>query len=217
MSEIKETKGGAVEPQAPDFTTERFYVEHVHQHGRDMLIRHVRRYKWAATHLKQGANVLDIGCGSGYGDFILLGKAAHVLGMDMDGKAIDYAATKARLHGNGHLSYLQHDVTQPVANSSVKFDAIVCIEMFEHVSIEDQAQLLQNVTKWMEPGGVFLMTTPEKGQARMTEHHVNELTRSELDALLSVAFDDITYDDPAKFGLPDNFILAVCRSKEVSE
>lgn len=217
MSENNETKAGPVRPKAPEFTTERFYVEHVHRHGRELLMRHVRRYKWAMSYVPRGARVLDVGCGSGYGDFILLNSASHVVGVDIDPDAIEYAKTKARLQKEPRLEYACEDMTQEAGDGAMQFGAVVCIEMFEHVDLEAQAQLLQNVSKWLKPGGVFVMTTPEKGQGAMTKHHVHEVTRSELDAMLSVVFDDVAYDDPAKFGLPDNFILAVCRNQGVRE
>ena len=67
-------------PNVP-FTKERFYMDHVGGHGIPALRRHVNRYKWAASHVPQGSSVLDAGCGSGYGDHILLNMAATVSGV----------------------------------------------------------------------------------------------------------------------------------------
>lgn len=199
----------------PEFTTERFYLEHSLKHGIPALHRHINRYKWAASRVPAGARVLDIGCGSGYGDFILITKAASVFGIDRDSTAIEYATRKAKERVEKRISYGVLDASEPVGEDVKKFGAVVCIEMIEHVNAEAQAALLKNAVTMLEPGGVFILTTPEKGTETMTWHHVRELSRSELDSMLAPYFDHIEYDDPIKYGIPDNFILAVCRKAGV--
>ena len=51
---------------------------------------HLKRYEFARPYCA-GADVLDAGCGVGYGTAHLAEEARHVLGVDRSEEAIDYA------------------------------------------------------------------------------------------------------------------------------
>jgi 2-polyprenyl-3-methyl-5-hydroxy-6-metoxy-1,4-benzoquinol methylase len=197
---------------APEFTTERFYPDHVAQHGIAALHRHVNRYKWAASLLPPQAVVLDVGCGSGYGDFILLNRAKKVMGIDVAADAVAYAQAKAAKHKEKRLVYAVADVARlgfPTAGGP--FDAVVCIEMIEHVDAEAQEKTLAAVANNLKDDGVFIMTTPDKGGTPTTRHHVREMDKNEFGDLLSRHFEQVLFDEPEPHGIPKNFVLAVCR------
>src|SRR3990167_10024756 len=133
---MMEAHGGVMQTAGvnkPRFTTERFYVDHVGQHGIGSLKRHINRYKWAASHLENGWEVLDVGCGSGYGDPILLNVAQSVVGADPSEEAINYAERKAEKTkiAPSRLRYETADIL--FAGTGRTFDACVCIEVIEHV------------------------------------------------------------------------------------
>lgn len=192
------------------FTTERFYMDHADKHGEDCLKRHVNRYKWAASCLEEGDAVLDVGCGSGYGDAILMGKASSVVGVDKEKEAIDYAKNALRERKENRIRYIQKDILHGIAADG--FSAAVCLEMIEHVDREDQMIVLNNIYLALNPGGLLLISTPRKGTEALTEFHKHELTREDfVDVLETSGFKVEGMDDPAQFGVPLSFMLARCR------
>ena len=193
-------------------TRERLYLEHILFHGPGTVRRHVNRYKWAAGHLLKGDSVLDSACGSGYGDYILMGVAREVVGIDRDADAIHYAKWKRQTQNQSRLSYFQMDLAhlEGVFQPN-EFDAIVCIETIEHLDETGQHDFVRQAVRLLKPGGRFIVTTPEKGDAKMTEFHEREFTRTDFIGFLSRYFKDVSFDTPAQFGVPHNFLLAVCR------
>lgn len=200
------------ENETPKFTTERFYVEHILKHGMASLKRHINRYKWAASHLQNGWRVLDIGCGSGYGDPILLNVCQEVVGIDKSEEAINYANRKAvKMKYGERLKYSIIDVKDINGDESfAKFDAIVCIEMIEHIAKDEQYALLNSIKKRMKHDSLLLITTPIKGTNKVTEYHVHEMTKNEFGTLLDQHFESVKFDDSLKFGIPAGFVLAIC-------
>lgn len=196
----------------PAFTKERFYVDHIGQHGVPALQRHVNRYKWAASHLENGWRVLDIGCGSGYGDPILLNVCDSVTGIDVNEEAIEYARWKAQsVSLDSRLNYgvCALDAISPNTVGQ-RYDAAVCIEVIEHVSLVTQHAFMAHLKTVLAAPGRLLITTPVKGSEPMTEFHVSEFTPEHFRSFLLEYFYEVGFDDPKAFGIPENFILANC-------
>ena len=193
------------------FTTERFYMDHVDRHGLALLKRHVNRYKWATSNIPQGARVIDAGCGSGYGDHILRTRASEVLAIDVSEEAINYAKWKAAEIGDKGIMYVRDDLQDfPVPH--VQFDAAVCIEVIEHVGEKAQEEILHRLAASLTDAGVLMITTPIKqGEEKLTEFHEHEFSTEEFKAFLGRRFYSVAFDDAKKFGIPEHFMLAVCR------
>lgn len=189
------------------FTKERFYMEHADRHGAASLERHLARYRWAAALLNKGASVLHAGCGSGYGDDILLEKAASVTSVDMSQEAVEYAKRENR----SDATYIQADLR--TLNLSTRFDAVVCIEVIEHVGESDQIKILDVLASHLKDGGVLFITTPERSATGpRTEFHDHEFSRPEFGAFLAGRFNNVAFSDPADFPhIPPDFVLAVCQ------
>lgn len=213
-----------VHPSVPQFTTERFYTEHTNQHGILMLERHLNRYKWALRYLKAQNDVLDAGCGSGYGDHILINGCRTVFGIDKSSEAIQYARRKAKKLGvhEGRLTYAREDLANLKKFESIKlhFHVVVCIEVIEHLDELEQHAFMEGVRQLIKPEGIMLVTTPEIGNSPMTEHHKHEFTRGQFERFLSEYFSNVKFDDPiankiqrvTRDGIESNFILASCSS-----
>lgn len=201
--------------QTVQFTTERFYMEHTLQHGPAALKRHVNRYKWAASHLDSSMLVLDAGCGSGYGDHILAEKCAGVMGVDKSREAIEYAEGKAADVENERLTYEVQDLAA-LELPQRRFDAAVCIEVIEHLTGGDQIRFLTRLRWALKDGGMLLITTPRKHEdGPMTHYHLCEMNEKQFKGLLLDFFAQIEFDDPAKFNIPENFMLAVCHGVRI--
>ncbi len=165
-----------------EFTGERFTPECV----REIRYEHLHRYAWAQR-LVAGLDVLDAACGEGYGSSILAGSASSVLGADLDQQSIDHARRRYRAP---NLGYRQADCTAlPLAENS--FDAVVSFETLEH--LEAQQALMTEFRRVLKPGGFLLLSSPDrKTYSDQTgfdnPHHVRELYREELEALLKAHF-----------------------------
>ena len=166
------------------FTGERFTPECV----REIAHEHWHRYAFART-LASGRRVLDAACGEGYGSALLAAAGARVLGVDVDPATIAHART--RYAGLDGLRFEVGDATALDALPDATFDLIVSFETLEHV--HDQDRLLDGFARLLAPGGVLLVSTPDKGEytdrsGEVNPHHVRELYRDEFEALLAARF-----------------------------
>lgn len=166
------------------FTGERFTPECV----REIWYEHMHRYAYAAQ-FTAGKRVLDAACGEGYGSALLAQSAASVLGVDIAVDTIDHA--RARYADAPGLRFLQADVTALDALPDASFDVIVSFETLEHVHA--QARMVAGFRRLLAPGGLLLISSPDKRtysdlRDYHNEFHVRELYRDELESLLKAQF-----------------------------
>ena len=166
-----------------EFTGERFTPECV----REIWYEHWHRYafarRWAA-----GRRVLDVACGEGYGAALLAGVAASVTGADLNAAAVAHARTR---YPGGNLRFIEADATNLSALPAQSFDLITSFETLEHVAAQDA--LLAGCARLLAPGGMLMVSTPDKRQYTdatgvANPHHVQELYREEFEALLARHF-----------------------------
>jgi ubiquinone/menaquinone biosynthesis C-methylase UbiE len=151
---------------------------------------HLHRYIWAATLVKD-KRVLDLASGEGYGSALLARQASHVCGVDIDDAAIRHASTR---YSKANLQFVKGSITNVPIPENQSFDVIVCFEAIEH--IEDHEALLSEVKRLLKPGGIFIVSTPNKEYEDDEEEnpfHVKELTFQEFDALLTGHFAHVNY------------------------
>jgi SAM-dependent methyltransferase len=93
--------------------------------GTQVMVPHAMRYAWALQWCYQ-KQVADLGCGVGYGSFMLSWMAKHVIGVDIDIYSIQYAG---RNFSRPQVSFEQGDVTTAIPPA----DVYVCFECLEHL------------------------------------------------------------------------------------
>jgi SAM-dependent methyltransferase len=72
------------------------------------------------------------------------------------------------------------------------FDVVTCFETIEHVTGDAQRNLLAELARVLRPGGLLLLSSPNRGQYPPgNPHHLRELTADELRALLSELFANV--------------------------
>lgn len=88
-------------------------------------------------YVSQGDNVLDVGCGLGYGMNILSIKAGAVRGLDVDQRSVDFC--KQSLIGKNPklLSVDLYDGYQ-TSFKDKEFDVVTCVDVLEHVKDYDR-------------------------------------------------------------------------------
>lgn len=164
------------------FTGERFTPECV----REIWYEHWHRYVFALP-LARGKRVLDAACGEGYGSAMLADVANSVTGLDVDEATVIHARKRYGRHDN--LVFRQSSVTA-VDAPDASFDLIVSYETVEHLL--EQEQMLDEFRRLLAPGGVLLMSSPDRERYNQgvaaNPHHVRELSQDEFLALLSPRF-----------------------------
>jgi SAM-dependent methyltransferase len=105
--------------------------------------------------LRAGADVADIGCGSGHAINVMAQAfpASRFTGIDFSDEGLAVGAAEAKSLGLTNATFVAADVTN--LDSAETYDVITVFD-----AIHDQAQparVLQNIYRALRPGGVFLM------------------------------------------------------------
>lgn len=172
-------------PSEIEFTGERF----VPGVAGEIEYEHVHRYAFAARHVA-GRRVLDAACGEGYGSALLARTAATVAGVDIDAATLGHAAARYRALGN--LAFHRASVAElPFRDGS--FDVVVSFETIEHLDGADQPRMLAEFARVLAPGGLLILSAPNRPEYSEKRGHVNpfhrrEHDRAELDALVAAQF-----------------------------
>ena len=147
---------------------------------------HYHRY-YMARDLCDGRDVLDIASGEGYGAALLAGVATSVIGVDVDHASVAHARANYLF---ANLQFLQGDaLAVPLLDACV--DVVVSFETIEHVP--DQARFIGEVKRVLRPGGIFVVSTPDRAVysaagSDPNPYHVLELTDPEFRLLLATSF-----------------------------
>jgi len=129
-----------------------------------------------------GRDVLEAGCGEGYGADLIAGIARRVTGLDYDESAVAHVRARyprVDMH-HGNLAEL------PLADESV--DVVVNFQVIEH--LWDQGKFVGECRRVLHPGGVLLMSTPNRitfspgRDTPLNPFHTRELNAQELTELL---------------------------------
>lgn len=157
-------------------------------HGQ-IEIEHLHRY-FLAREACRGRDVLDLACGEGYGSALMAQTARSVVGVDVSAEAIAFAQ-EGYLRDN--LRFLLGDGRQiPIADASV--DVVASFETLEH--LYEQEQLLAEFRRVLRPGGLLLISTPDRtvyspDGSVPNPHHVRELDLAEFHGLLRSVFPEV--------------------------
>lgn len=149
---------------------------------RPLAYEHLHRYAIACG-LARDKRVLDIACGEGYGANLLANYATQVTGVDIAADAIAHATAR---YSRPNLQFLTGDCTAiPVADHSV--DLVASFETIEH--LENHAAFLREIERVLAPGGVLVISSPDKAayanaSAAPNPFHLRELTHRDFGDLL---------------------------------
>lgn len=128
-------------------------------------------------------DVLEAGCGEGYGADLIAAVAQSVVAVDYDAATVTHVRARyPRVRTvEGNLASL------PIPDNSV--DVVVNFQVIEH--LWDQLQFVQECRRVLRPGGLLLMSTPNRitftpgSDTPLNPFHTRELNAAELTALLT--------------------------------
>jgi SAM-dependent methyltransferase len=149
-------------------------------------LEHVHRYLFARRFCR-GLDILDAASGEGYGSALLGQVARRVTGVEKQEAA---AAHASAAYGSDTVRFLVGDCLDlPLPDASV--DVYVSFETLEHV--EAHERLLDEAARVLRPGGLLVISTPDRRvyseeAGRENPFHLRELDRAEFEALLRTRF-----------------------------
>jgi ubiquinone/menaquinone biosynthesis C-methylase UbiE len=163
---------------------------------------HLRFYQFASQFVG-GKNVLDCGCGTGYGTALFADSGANTaLGIDLSGDAIGFATSR---FVRPNLSFRVMDAQQ-FALPNAEFDMVYSSENLEHLP-NPEANLAE-IRRVLRPGGMLVLGTPNKemsspGSEPHNPYHVREFYFEELQAQLAAHFAHVhIFENTADSGEP---------------
>lgn len=181
------TDGNFAIPQAPEplaFTGERMtgaisgQIEYEHMH----------RYCLARDYCA-GRDVLDVASGEGYGAALLAGVARSVVAVELDDASVRHAVA-SYCGGLSNLMFRQGDaLAMPVEAASM--DVVVSFETIEH--LPDVGRFLDEIQRVLRPGGLLLISTPDRtvysaAGSDPNPYHVLEMNAAEFRDTLAARF-----------------------------
>ncbi|MBM3446895.1 MAG: class I SAM-dependent methyltransferase [Bacteroidetes bacterium] len=142
--------------------------------------RHMAAYKAAVPWMK--GSVLEVGCGEGYGMKLLAKHCQQYLGIDK--------FPVPNLHVPPNARTLQMTVPPLGGINSNQFDAVVTFQVIEH--IEDDLEFLREIHRVLHPGGVLILTTPNRLMS-LTRNpwHVREYDPEAMRQILESVFGQV--------------------------
>ena len=152
-----------------------------------ILALHLKRYEFARPHCVD-AEVLDAGCGVGYGSAYLAEVASRVVGVDVSEEAIAYARKRYR---RPNLEFVVGNLLAPEFGDA-SFDAVCSFETIEHV--ENVERYLGHIARVLRPDGIFVVSTPRVDattQAPENPFHRVELSQGDFKAALQSCFEEV--------------------------
>lgn len=176
--------------------------ERQHADSFDMnALEHLHRYAIAAS-ICGGLEVLDIASGEGYGSNILASAAKSAVGVDINEDAIAHASKK---YVKPNLRYIAGSADRiPLPDHSV--DRVVSFETLEHHDRHEE--MFSEIKRVLRPGGLLMISTPDKlnytdTPKQINEFHVKELYLDEFRALAQKHFKRVSmyYQRVDYFGL----------------
>lgn len=174
--------------------------------GVEITYHHWLRYHFAAQ-FAPDKRVLDVASGEGYGAAYLAGVAKSVQGFDLSAEAMAHA--RATYGDNPRVTFVRADIETFFREAQLaSFDVVTAYEVIEHVDEQLQMALLEGIAKVLAPGGIALISTPDRqlySDAKLMKNpfHVREMYRDEFAELVGKVFphvrvfDQLTYTGSA--------------------
>lgn len=165
------------------------------------LLARPQRQIYEAVATKVGCKlVCDVGFGSGLGTVILAQEAESVVGIEKVASSVKFAE---RCFPLKNVQFLNEDVTECLSFPDGSFDAVVAIEVIEHIA--DYRSALAQMARILKGSGTLYISSPNRNQEARggpshtgpprLKHHVREWAAGEFLGALSVYFGSVSLYD----------------------
>jgi len=156
------------------------------------LVFTLARYKFVAKMLEGCENVLEIGCGDGFGSRIVAQSVGRLTGIDFDPAFIEDA--RKRPADRWPIRFERHDLLS--APYPGAYDAIFALDVLEHIDPSDEDRFLRNALSSLTQPGVLIIGMPSlESQAYASPQskagHKNCKTMPDLRAVMQRYFHNV--------------------------
>jgi 2-polyprenyl-3-methyl-5-hydroxy-6-metoxy-1,4-benzoquinol methylase len=166
------------------------------------LLFTLARYKFAAKMLPKdrAVEVLELGCGEGFGTMTLTEESEKVVAVDFDENAINHAQSTL---SEANISFICDDFLGKLYGS---FDAAISLDVIEHIYPEKQDAYMETLYRNLSAEGFCLIGTPNETSVEYASEaskaaHVNMFTAERLTALVGEYFTHVFI-----FGMNDEVV-----------
>jgi len=157
----------------------------------DNTLEHLHRYAFASTFVTD-KYVLDIASGEGYGTNLLSKTAKKIYGVDIDDLVINNSKKKYQAN---NIEFIWGSCECIPLEDSI-IDVVVSFETIEHH--DKHHEMMLEIKRVLKPGGLLIMSTPEKMiyteyESNINQYHIKELYLLELKELINSYFENSHY------------------------
>ena len=192
MNELRTMEGAE---QAPKPVTTTLDDERTYPETPDVptFQHHLARYEFLLPMVRTNDEILETGCGAGYGSCMLSHRARSVVAIDYSPAALRYARERYSAPNLTHLLMNCHSL----GFADASFDLVVSFEVFEH--LEQPDTYLGECRRVLRPGGRLVLSTPNRSSwdihmrsiGTEYEYHVNMQDLPGLRSLLARHFSSV--------------------------
>ena len=148
------------------------------------------RYKFASKMIGNDKEVLELGCSEGIGSLIIAENNCNIKAVDFDEDAILWAAENLK---NKNIEFVNDDF---INKKYGEFDAVVSIDVIEHIIKKNENKFLETVHKNLKHDGICIIGTPnitaKKYASKTTKDgHVNNFSTKRLKQLFLKKFRNV--------------------------
>ncbi|MCB0731068.1 MAG: methyltransferase domain-containing protein [Ignavibacteriae bacterium] len=157
-----------------------------------LFYRHKKAYN-RVVELVKNKEVLELGCGSGFGTNILSKYVKSLSAVDRDKKALD----RAKANNEGVDFYDADIIIDGLPFENDRFDAVIAFQVFEHIHPDNSLKFLDEISRVLKKGGIFYLTTPNRKtrlypfQKPTNKYHMIEYTANTLSDVLSKVYSKV--------------------------
>ncbi len=150
------------------------------------------RYKFCAKMLEGKKEVLEIGCGDGFGTSIVAQAVKYVFAVDIDAPLVE--SNKKRLAIIKNITFSTFDLTKERLNKV--FDAAYSIDVQEHIILSKEDTFMRNICKSLRDNGIYIIGTPNITAYKFASisskgYHWNLKSHETLRKLLQKYFENV--------------------------
>lgn len=149
------------------------------------------RYKFCAKLLEGKDDILEIGCGDGFGIPLVAQNVRHVLGIDVDDRLI--TGNRDRLKRVKNIEFQKINICEIIPGI---FDGVFSIDVIEHLDPSLEESFMENSCKCLKNGGMCIIGTPnitadKYAVPRSEIQHINLKSYKILRDLMNQYFENV--------------------------
>jgi 2-polyprenyl-3-methyl-5-hydroxy-6-metoxy-1,4-benzoquinol methylase len=151
------------------------------------------RYKFVSKMLIGKKNVLEVGCGDGFGASIVKQSIENLTCVELDERMI---IESKKIHPfKSKIKFVKHDfIVGPI--KLIKYDACYCLDVLEHIDLINESLFIGNICKSLHEKsvGIFGMPSLESqvyASQISKEGHVNCKSAEQLKVLMNSFFETV--------------------------